>query len=166
MHIHAVEFLVLLSPLIIPAQSRNVLVGSISFCASRSRRATAFAGVVVPGQTVFAAQRQAGTQASFGVEEETFSAFSEVDAWLAKTAVRIPNGSTWARVVNNRNCVALSILDVLVNRRDTLAVASASYITPDVTFRACLSVAGALALLCIPVELVVLACLRLANVAA
>lgn len=123
-------------------------VGCVAFSARRRRRATAGAGFVVPDQTILAAFGQASALASVWVEEEAFSALAEVDAGLAHAAVSVPDlAARAASAGHNKNST-----DALVDGRWALAVAAASQIIPREAIGAFLDVAGALALLSIPVE--------------
>lgn len=123
-------------------------VGCVAFSARRRRRATAGAGFVVPDQTILAAFGQASAQASVWVEEEAFSALAEVDAGLAHAAVSVPDLAARAASAGHHN----DSTDALVDGRWALTVAAASQIIPQEAIGAFLDVAGALALLSIPVE--------------
>lgn len=85
-----------------------------------------------------------------------------VDAGLAHAALFVPDLAAGAFI----HGVLVAALIKLDNRRNSRTSAAASILVPEVAFRACLLVAGTLALLGIPVVGVVVAGLRFADVGA
>lgn len=83
-----------------------------------------------------------------------------IDAGLAHAALCVPDLAAGAFVHGE----LVAVLIKLDNRRNSRTSAAASILVPEVAFRACLLVAGTLALLGIPVVGVVLASLRFTDV--
>lgn len=99
--------------------------------------------------------------ASIRVEEFAFSALTLVDAGLAEAAFGVPNGAAGALEDDD-----FYSFDFLSQRRDALALAAAGFRIPGKVFLALLHVAGASALVTVPVVHVVVAHLGLADVLA
>lgn len=116
--------------------------------------------IVAPGLVIFAALRKASASTSLGVIELINSAFTQVHAWLALAAGKVPNGTARAFVdENGLTCERVGDGE----KRNSEALATALCEVPSEVDLAFLDVAGALAILRVPVVGVIEASLGSAD---
>lgn len=147
---------------LVPADaSGNVVAESFLFIAASFDARACF---VAPDKIFsFAALGEASARASLGIEELIESTKTLVLARLALAAFGIPDGTARA-LVNGNNNASNGVSSV--SDGNTLALAHALGLAPDMVIFASLNVAGTLALLSIPVVGVIDASLRNADPAA